>query len=402
MNIVQVSPGWLRIPVKAGAIEVIIVNLSKELVKRGHNVTILDRKYSKEDPDVEYVDGIRIVRLWAKRFAYRFLLPSSAVSQLLFALRVKRYLSNVDNVDIIHTHGSIMGLTLAMLDRNLRGKIIYTSHTPRRVMESPKLSDRLALFLENKLPKRIKKTIVLNEEIRRKLMLFAKAKPEDVVTIPFGIDTDRFNPNLDGHGVRQTYGLEGKDVILFVGIINERKGVEYLVKAANIVVNEFGYKNAFFLLVGPTEAFGLKEDIQTQYLARVLSLIESYELKQNMKLTGLISQERLGNFYAACDMFVLPTLAEATPTPAVVLEAMACGKPVIRTNLAGMRDQITNGQTGFLIDPADERQLAERIKYLIDNPSQAKEMGATSRKIAEQEFSWGRIAEKILQVYESE
>lgn len=386
-------------PVKAGAIEVIIVNLSKELVKRGHNVTILDRKYFKDDPDVEYTDGIRIVRLRAKRFACRFLLASVALSQLLFALRVKRYLSNLDNVDIIHTHVSIIGLTLAVLDRNLRGKHIYTSHTPRRVIDSPKLFDRLALFPENKLPKRIKKTIVLNEEIKGKLMLFAKAKPQDVVTVPFGIDTDRFNPNLDGHGVRQKYGLEGKDVILYVGIINERKGIEYLVKAANIVVNGFGYRNAFFLLVGPTEYFGLKEDVQTQYLATILSLIENYGLEQNIKLTGLVPQEKLGDFYAACDMFVLPSLAEATP--AVVLEAMACGKPVVATRVGGIPMAVGDGQSGLLVDPADESQLAQRIKYLIDNPAEGKDMGAYGRKLIEKEFGSSKMAERLLQVYQA-
>jgi glycosyltransferase involved in cell wall biosynthesis len=399
MNIVQVSVGELRIPVKAGAVEVIILSLSKELVKMGHNVTIIDRKYSKEDPAVEYIDGTKIVRLRSRRFPHLSPIVRMGLNQFLFALGVRRYLSRAEDVDIIHTHTSIIGLTLAMLCRNLRGKLIYTSHSARRLMDSPSLVGRLALLPENKLFKRIKKTIVLSEVARERLILVNKVKSQTVVSIPFGIDLNRFNPNLSGEGIRQRYGLEGKEVILFVGTINQRKGVEYLAKAANIVVNEFGYRNAFFLLVGPTEAFGLRKDFQTQYLAKILSLIENHGLKENVRLTGLVPQEELGNFYAACDIFVLPSFAEALP--AVLLEAMACGKPVIGTKAGGIPRQI-EGQSGFLIEPGNERQLAERIKYLIDNPSRAKEMGACGRKNTEGEYNWTKIVEALLQVYQGE
>ena len=120
MNIIQVSVGELKIPVKAGAVEVIILNLSKALVKKGHCVTIIDRKYSKDDPDIEYIDEIKIVRLRAWWFTTPFLLGSMAVRQLLFALSVRSYLSREKDVDIIHTHASIIGLTLTLLKRNLR------------------------------------------------------------------------------------------------------------------------------------------------------------------------------------------------------------------------------------------------------------------------------------------
>ena len=101
--------------------------------------------------------------------------------------------------------------------------------------------------------------------------------------------------------------------------------------------------------------------------------------------------------HAASDIFVMPSLAETGPL--VTLEAMASGKPIIGTEAGAMPRQIRNGWNGFLIDPEDERQLAERIKYLIDNPEERKRMGANSRRYAEEEFDWRKVAERLSLVY---
>ena len=401
MNIIQVSPGELRIPVESGGgIEAYILNLSKSQSKAGHSVTILDRKYLSLDPDVEYIDGVRIVRLTTRRFPRVNFTISFVLNQISFAFRVKKYLEKAD-CDAVHVHVSISGLFLAITARNLRNRLFYTSHSVRRGKKSLSRLDRMAIALENQLVKRARKAIVLNEVIREKLIMGVKAKPEDVVSVPVGIDTNSFIPNLDVGDVRQRYGLEGKAAILFVGRIRADKGVEYLVRAANMVVNEFGdNKEVQFLLVGPTEEFGSGGGARSPYLAKITRLIEDYGLQQNVKLTGALPLNDLRKLYAACDIFVLPSLAEAMPT--APLEAMASGRPVIGTRVGGIPMQVNNGQSGFLIDPADEKQLAERIKYLIDNPAEAKEMGAYGRRLAEEEFNWSKIAERTLQAYQSE
>jgi glycosyltransferase involved in cell wall biosynthesis len=138
--------------------------------------------------------------------------------------------------------------------------------------------------------------------------------------------------------------------------------------------------------------------VRSPYLVKILRLIEDYGLKQNVSLTGALPFDDLRKLYVACDVFVLPSLTEAAPTAS--LEAMACGKPVIGTKVGGIPMQIKDGQSGFLVDPEDEKRLAERIKHLIDNPSKAKEMGAYGRRLTEEQFSSGKIAERLLQVYQ--
>jgi len=97
---------------------------------------------------------------------------------------------------------------------------------------------------------------------------------------------------------------------------------------------------------------------------------------------------------------VLPSLADAAPR--VIPEAMACGRPVIATNVGGIPTEMKDGESGFLVDPANERQLAEKIKYLIDNPAEAERMGAYGRRLAEEELSPEEMARKLVQVYQEE
>jgi glycosyltransferase involved in cell wall biosynthesis len=402
VNIIHISAGELRIPVeKGGGIEGYILMLARSMAKLGHTITVLDRKYSPDDPDID-IDDVNVARLKTMRFTGLNYNIRLVVNQIFFATQVNKYLTKVD-FDIVHVHNSVVGLFLSVINRNLRKKLFYTSHTTRRTKESVttlSVMEKVALMLENQLIKRARKIIALNELVREKLISDAKVRPENVVMLPVIIDTDRFSPALNVGDVRQKYGLDKKFVVLFVGRLRADKGVEYLIKSANIVVNYLGCSNAFFLLVGPTEEFGSDNSVRSAYLNKVTELIMAYRLEQNIKLAGPLPLDDLRKLYAACDVFVLPSLTEAMPT--AILEAMASGKAVIGTKVGGIPLQIKDNQNGLLIDPANEKQLAEAIKYMIDNPAQVKKMGTCGRKAAEEEFSSDKIAPRLLQVYQDE
>jgi glycosyltransferase involved in cell wall biosynthesis len=167
--------------------------------------------------------------------------------------------------------------------------------------------------------------------------------------------------------------------------------VEYLVRAANIVVNLLGHKDVLFLLKGKV--------FEKEYLERIHKLIEEYKLEENVKtITGFLPFEDVKKLYIASDIYVLPSLEE--PCPTSLLEPLACGKPLVGTDVGGIALMIKEGWNGFLVEPANEEQLAEKIRYLIDHPEKWGKMGKNSRKLAEEEFDWRKIAEKYLKVYE--
>ena len=389
----------MRIPVKqGGGAEAYIFNISKYLSKMGHDVTILDRKYSRNDPDSEHIDGVKIVRLKARIFASPILTLSLTMNYISFARQVEKYLATVE-FDVVHVHVSIIGLYLAMVNRVLRERLFYTSHATRRGKTSRTPLDRMAIALENQLVKKVKRTIVLNESVRGELISKTKMNHTDVSILPMGTNTDIFNPAIDIGDIRERYELNRKVIVLFVGRIREDKGIEYLIKAANIVFNQSGYGDVRFVLVGPTEEFVLKQNHRSSYFEKIVGLIDEFNLDNYVVLTGAVPFDDLRKLYAAADIFVLPSITEAAPQ--AVIEAMSSGKPVIGTRVGAVPTQIAEGQSGFLVDPANERQLAEKIKYLIENRQEREVMGTCGRDLAVARSDWSKIAEKLLQVYET-
>jgi len=212
-----------------------------------------------------------------------------------------------------------------------------------------------------------------------------------------GVDIDSFNPDIEVEDIKKKYELEGKITVLFVGRLAKIKGVEYLLKALDLMVNEFGYNNMLFVLVGSPEFHAVDKSITIE---EMLGFVRRYRLEKNIIFTGSLPMEEVRMLYVAADIFVLPSLGEGDPL--VVPEAMASGKPIIGTKVGGIPQKIRDKWNGFLIDPADERQLANKIKYLIDNPKERQRMGENSRKYAEEEFDWIKVTDKLLLVYQSQ
>ena len=405
MRIVQVSVGSVRMPPKEGSAPLqVIFNTSKHLAKLGHQVVILDRKYTKDDLSAGQLEGVEIVRLKVRQVPFgkapgfvRFFLAE--LNAALFALGVSSYLrKNSSNIDVIHMHLTSIGLIVSILHRRLRKKMVYTCHLGEWELSERKLGlfEQLNLFLDPCLMKCVSKIIALNDSAKERFVSKSKIDADKIVVVHNGVDTDFFRPDTEGaDDARKKYGLDGKLVVLFVGRMSRLKGVENLLKAANILVNRFAYRNVSFVLVGPFTFDPTDKPINKE---EMLGYIKQHQLDGNVVLTGSLLLEEVRALYAASDIFVLPSLAEGDPL--VTLEAMASGKPVIGTKVGGIRNQIRDGWNGFLIDPANEQQLADKIRYLIDNPEERKKMGQNSRRYAEEEFDWSKVAEKLLKVYQ--
>jgi glycosyltransferase involved in cell wall biosynthesis len=405
MRIVQVSNGGTRMPpIEGNAPLQVIFNTSKHLARIGHQVVILDREYSQHDPAVERVEGIEIVRLRILQIpcgkvpgTIRFILGE--LNAILYALAVSRYLKkNCSNIDIIHLHLTSIGLIVIIFDRKLRGKIFYTCHLSQWTFAQSglRISEKLHLMLDSYLMRRVRKVIALNEAAKQSFISLGRVKSDNIVILPNGVDTDFFNPSIKVKEVVDKYGLEGKAVVLYVGRLAKIKGVEYLLKAADIILNGFRYEDTLFMLVGSDTYAGVDKPINME---EMLQYIRTHQLDKNVVLTGLLPLEEVRLLYAAADIFALPSLGEGDPL--VTVEAMAAGRPVIGTKVGGIVHHIRDGWNGFLIDPANEQQLAEKIKYLVDNPEERKRMGANSRRYAEEEFDWSKVAERLLAVYQS-
>lgn len=407
MNILHIYDDYGPV-LGGGSAPTVVLNLSRHMVRLGAEVSIIERKNREEDCYIEHIDGIKFIRIEAKKRVpcplialnenpilgpFRFILDC-----IEFAVKVNKYLNGKeDNFDIIHIHFPFATSVLVILNRKLRRKMVYTAHVGEEKIRFKLDSGKeiplpLRLFSPDLfLMKRVRKSVVLNETLRLKLVSTGKINAENIMVVHNGIDTNAVNPYIDIKDIRGKYELKCRVSILFSGSITPRKGVEYIVKAANIIVNESNYTNVLFLLVGDPS-------YDTGYTEKVSKLIKDYELEKYVKLAGFVPYDDLRKLYVACTIFVLPSKEEGHGL--VLTEAMASGKPLIGTNVGGIPVQIRDGWNGFLVEPANEKQLAEKIKYLIDHPEKREEMGRNSRKLAEEVFDWRTIAERYLEVYE--
>ncbi len=204
----------------------------------------------------------------------------------------------------------------------------------------------------------------------------------DIDVVHVGVDCSIFKPINEPEN-RIKYGDE--DIrVLNVARFHKYKGLEYLITAMKRVVGEV---NARLYLLGKGG-----EELHLKKLAGELGITEHVEF-----ITTPVPNEEMPHVYSSCDIYVQPSVIE--PYGIAVLEAMACGKPVVGTNVGGMLDTIAHGKTGFRAEPANPEEIAEYTLLLSDDKLRRK-MGKNARRSAEK-FDWIEIGRKYLELIES-
>jgi len=397
MNIVLVTGGWVRIPPQeGGGVEVYLLNLAQQIVKFGHDVSLIDGKYTKDDPDMEIINGVKVIRLESFKINWFSHDLNFLLSQIIWAQKIKSWLKD-KNCDVIYVCVPILGLALSIFSKRIKKRLIYSSHSLRRDKASYSFIDKIAVFLENQIVKIAKLTIIANGITAEKIVKQAKVDANRVKVVTIGIDTEQYHPdNLIGN-IKEKYELGNDNVVLFVGRICADKGVEYLIKAADIVVNHYGKHDVHFLVVGPSEQFNIHKNTISNYWQKVNQLVDDYMLQNKVIFTGSVPVDDKIKLYTACDILVVPSIVDLDPR--VPIEAMASGKPVIGTNVGTMPRRIKDGQSGFIVEPADEKQLADKIIYLLENTEERKKMGVFARKTVEENYSAEQMASRMLEVF---
>jgi glycosyltransferase involved in cell wall biosynthesis len=279
--------------------------------------------------------------------------------------------------DVLHAHSQLFFITFfSIIISKIKNKpSIITVHGIKAVRDKPtNLFQEIWLqVLSRYIFKITDKIQCMTNNDAKKIQRYG-VNNKKIIIIPNGIDTNLFIPDnsSDKHN----------DFILWVGRFVEEKGLKYLIDAIESVVKDFPFKKVLLVGEGP-----LKEDIQIQIHSKGLDKI--FEIRNNC------SQKEIATLMKECELFVLPSLQEGFPKS--ILEAMACGKPVITTN--GLKE-IING-AGITVEQGSIEELKNAIKFYLSNPFEEKKSGMQGRKHIEENFSWDIVNKKIEEVYES-
>jgi phosphatidylinositol alpha-mannosyltransferase len=208
-----------------------------------------------------------------------------------------------------------------------------------------------------------------------------QAFPGEYKIIPNGIDVDRFANDV----IPWPQYQDGKTNILFVGRLEKRKGLRYLLEAYSKL--KWENPNTRLLVVGP----GLPDE-------RSFEIIGARKL-QDVELIGSVPDEDLPRYYASADIFCSPATG-AESFGIVLLEAMAAGKPVVASDIEGYRGIISHGLQGLLVPRNNSNELAKSLSMLIENPNLARDMGIKGSQIVQQ-YRWSVVASQVEDYYET-
>ena len=319
-----------------------------------------------------------------------FLVSSTIILTALSFLRKRSF-------DIIHSAGCCCAFSTNVITSHFcekeglrleRSNIIEMPH--KSIRQKLKVLDhsiyrRLAAFVEGVIIGRDspKALIVVSQSMKREFIRHYGNAAKNIIVIPNGVDTLRFHPTnrlLYRGQIRQEHGVSRSDpLLMFAGGDWERKGVLHIMEALSLVQRPD--VKLFICGSGDEKFYG-----QLAELKRVRDRIIFVPHSSN-----------LWEYYAASDIFVLPTIYE--PFGLVIVEAMASGLPVITSRVAGAADIIIDGVNGLLLrSPSDVSDLATKIELLLSNAGLRKTMGERARETAEK-FSWDQVAQKTLEVY---
>ncbi|MDD2902159.1 MAG: glycosyltransferase family 4 protein [Syntrophales bacterium] len=211
--------------------------------------------------------------------------------------------------------------------------------------------------------------------------LSRRTDPFPVQVIPNGVDTDFFRPP---DGPLSASGQE-PFAFLFAGRFHAQKNLFYLLDRLGDL-QQAGQKPFLLHLVGDGP---LRRDLE-QYATRL-------GLQDRLVWHGWLDKKSLRRVYQAVDCFINPSLYEGLPN--TVLEAMACGLPVVASRVPGNNDLVKPGKTGYLVKLGDSAAFTLALKSLLDHPEQARKMGEAGRELAGKDFSWDRLALAYLNLF---
>lgn len=364
------------LPTRDGVVTSILLT-KKKLEELGHEVIIFAPE--PENP-ADKEDGVYYFRSFGyKKYpGYRIAIFPSNKCEVLEKL----------NVDVIHTHGLFyMALRSMFAGRTLKKPVVISFHTMvtdaskyfiRLPIPEP-IINRLSWFYIRKLLERADAVIAPSHAISDELRQRAPGM-KMIKVIPTGIDCMRFNPSIDGSPVRKKYGLENNKVILHLGRISWEKNIDLVLKGFALLAKRVDEARLMIVGDGPAKS-------------HYLDMVNHMGISNKVIFTGFVPDEELPLYYAACDAFA--TASKFETQGLVILEAMACGKPVAGINYRAVAEIVGQNQPHYLFED-DPESCADALERAINCP---KEYGKIMRKRAEQ-FSDIESVRKLCDLYE--
>lgn len=371
-----------RLNIGGPAIHAILLN--GELNKCGYKDILVAGTVSESEGDMMYLAADKNVRPYIISELGRKI---SFKKDILAIFSLYRIIKK-EMPDIVHTHTAKAG-TLGRLAAILAGVPVKVHTFHGHIFDgyfSP-LRARVFILIEKLLAFFTDRVIVVSQQVKddivKKLNVTSSAKS---VVIPLGLELDDFLRS-DRHKGSLRKSLNIPNDFMLVGIVGRLvpiKNHKMFLDAAAIIRNNFPMMKIKFLIIGDGEMRGT-----------LMKYASEKGLDDSVIFTGWLTD--LVSAYADLDVVTLTSLNEGTPVS--LIEAMASGRPVVATDVGGVRDLLTDGYNGLLIKSGDSRTLSERISALLSDPENGARIGASGRKHVAERYTKERLIRDITLLY---
>lgn len=304
------------------------------------------------------------------------------VSIIREILKIKRYF----NFDIIDCHWVYPdGVAAVLFGKILKKPVVMTIRGPG-VLTIPgfRLRRKLALWSL----KQSHHIITVCEAIRQEAIR-SGIPGEKIITISNGIDTQKFYP-IDNIKARERLNLPiDKKIILSVGYLCKRKGFHHIIDAISMIIRKTNRKDFLLIIVGGSES-----GAEGNFKPNLEQQIKELELTPYVYLVGNKPHSELYLWYNACDIFCLASSQEGWAN--VLFEAIACGKPIVATNIWGTPEVIKSEEYGILIDEQTSEAIAEGILKALNKNWDSKKLIEYAK-----ENTWEEVAKKVFNIFQA-
>jgi D-inositol-3-phosphate glycosyltransferase len=368
-----------------GGMSVYIRELARELGRQGNTVDIYTRVHDLADAQIMNMgENARLIHLRAGE--------EEEIHKLAVYSHLPDFTCNLENFrknnglqyDLVFSHYWLSGWVGKYLQMWWHVPHITMFHTLGAVKNAIGIGEdepELRIVTERDLARNCHHIMATTEREKEELIRRYGAAPPKISVVPCGVNLELFRP-VDKGMARQQLGLNDDRIILFVGRIEPLKGVEQLIKAMPHLQNIKGLR---LVIIGGDE-------YSQPEIERLRRLSVGFQIQDSVGFLGLIKQEQLPYFYSAADACIVPSFYESFGL--VALESLACGTPVVATDVGYLKSIIRQGETGYIVKDNTPQNLADKINLLLSRPGADME-SALSIRASVSGFNWTNIAESV-------
>ncbi|MBN1785137.1 MAG: glycosyltransferase family 4 protein [Candidatus Bathyarchaeota archaeon] len=369
-------------PPHKGGIEQVSFEQSRRLTEMGYQIDVLTSKF--EGRNTNPIKGIKIYHYPSLNVAKRFGVPYPIISFKAYKIFTKI----IGNCDLVHAHGHVyMASYLAgRVAKKLKKPFIVTQHNTFIDYRSflnivEELNDQI---IGKSILKNADKITTVSKETMKYVLRLGADKIKTQV-IYNGVDIDTFRPENKQES-RTKLGLpKDRKIVLSVRRLVYKNGLGTLIESVPKITQQ--HPNVLFILAGKGPSRKLIQD-----------RIKELGISQNITLAGFVPDELLPVYYNAADIFMLPS-ASGEGLPLVLLEAMACGLPVIATAVGGTPEILKHKKNGILVPPINPEAMAKATTKLLSETKLGKKISKEARRNIKDKYTWEENVRQLQAIY---